>query len=530
MILLPILIYISMSDTKSKLWPFIEANKLLNRMNKLDVKPCIFQTGYGPSGLPHIGTFGEVLRTSMVIKAFKEISDCPTKLYVFSDDMDGLRKVPQNIPNQQNVEKHLEKPLSTIPDPFGKFKSFSEHNNNKLINFLDKFNFDYEFKSSTDHYKKGFFNEGLEAILNNYDKILNLILPTLGKDRRETYSPFLPICKKTGKVLQVKINELDTINKRILYTDPFTNEDIETSILDGNCKLQWKVDWAMRWFVLGVDYEMNGKDLIESFQLSNKINKVIGGRPPNNYTYELFLDQNGEKISKSIGNGISVEDWLAFSPQQSLELFMFQNPNRAKKLYFDIIPKFTDDYIKLSKEYESIESEKKIDSPLWFIKPETNQRILDNITFNLILNLANVCNAENTDIMWGFIENYYGKLKREDYPYIQKLLDYGVSYYKKFVLPNKKYRQPSEKERKGFIKLINILENIHESSDPEDIQTKVYDIGMELEFEKLKYWFQGFYQVILGQDQGPRIGSFIKFFGIKETINLLRDKLNEKKK
>ncbi len=518
-----------MSDIKPKLWPFQEANKLLARIDKQERKTCIFQTGYGPSGLPHIGTFGEVLRTSMVISAFKKISSYPTKLYVFSDDMDGLRKVPQNIPNREIITEHLEKPLSSIPDPFEKFASFSEHNNNKLVRFLERFNFDFEFKSSTDHYKNGKFNKALEAILNNYEKILNIILPTLGKERRETYSPFLPICKNTGKVLQVKINEIDKIKKKILYTDPNTNEEIETSILDGNCKLQWKVDWAMRWLALEVDYEMNGKDLIESFQLSSKINRVIGGRPPNNFTYELFLDQNGEKISKSIGNGISVEDWLTFSPRQSLELFMFQNPNRAKRLYFDVIPKMTDDYLRLIKESESTNIKDNIESPLWFIESEGEQKILDNITFNLILNLASVCNAENSEILWGFLENYYGKLKRDEYPFVQKLLDYGVVFYKKFVLPNKEYRSPTEKERLGFLKLIKILENIDNSIDSEEIQTKVYEIGMELKFESLKDWFKGFYQVILGQDQGPRIGSFIKFFGVNETINLLKEKINETK-
>ena len=342
-----------MTDIKSNLWPFVEAKKILKRFNNLDKEYCIFQTGYGPSGLPHIGTFGEVLRTSMVIKAFKKLTDKKVKLFVFSDDMDGLRKVPKNIPNQNLISQHLEKPLSSIPDPFQEFDSFSEHNNNKLINFLEKFNFDFEFKSATQHYKDGVFNEGLESVLLNYEKILNIILPTLGKERRETYSPFLPICEQTGKVLQVKIEEINKKSNTLIYKHPESNKKVETSIFDGHCKLQWKVDWAMRWYVLGIDYEMNGKDLIESFQLSNKINRIIGGRPPNNFTYELFLDQNGEKISKSIGNGISVDDWLEFSPRQSLELFMFQNPTRAKRLYFDVIPKMTDDFLKYNKEYKN---------------------------------------------------------------------------------------------------------------------------------------------------------------------------------
>jgi len=283
----------------------------------------------------------------------------------------------------------------------------------------------------------------------------------------------------------------------------------------------------MRWYVLGIDYEMNGKDLIESFQLSNKINRIIGGRPPNNFTYELFLDQNGEKISKSIGNGISVDDWLEFSPRQSLELFMFQNPTRAKRLYFDVIPKMTDDFLKYNKEYKIMSEDKKMESPLWFVNNETNQNVLDNLSFSLILNLASVCNAETSDILWGFIENYYGKVDKEKYPYLEKLLQFGVEYYNKFVLPEKKYREPNEKEILGFKQLINSLKEVEDDIKAEDIQTIIYDIGMSLKFEPLKEWFTAFYQVILGQDQGPRLGSFIKFYGVKKTISLVKEKLGE---
>ena len=516
-----------MTDINLNLWPFVEAKKILKRFNNLEKEHCIFQTGYGPSGLPHIGTFGEVLRTSMVIKAFKKLTDKKVKLYVFSDDMDGLRKVPKNIPNQNLISQHLEKPLSSIPDPFQEFDSFSEHNNNKLINFLKKFNFDFEFKSATQHYKDGIFNEGLESVLLNYEKILNIILPTLGKERRETYSPFLPICEQTGKVLQVKIEDINKKSKTIIYKLPESNEKVETSIFDGHCKLQWKVDWAMRWYVLGIDYEMNGKDLIESFQLSSKINRVIGGRPPNNFTYELFLDQNGEKISKSIGNGISVEDWLEFSPRQSLELFMFQNPTRAKRLYFDVIPKMTDEFLKYNKEYKTMSLDKKVESPLWFVNNESDQNVLDNLSFSLILNLANVCNAETPEILWGFIENYYGKLDKKDYPYLEKLLQFGVEYYNKFVLPEKKYREPNEKETLGFKQLISSLKELEDDIKAEDIQTIIYEIGMSLKFDPLREWFTAFYQVILGQDQGPRLGSFIKFYGIKKTISLVKEKLGE---
>ncbi|MBS91604.1 MAG: lysine--tRNA ligase [Rickettsiales bacterium] len=514
-----------MNENVFKQWPFKEAQKILKRFENSNKELCVFQTGYGPSGLPHIGTFGEVLRTSMVIKAFREISKIPTKLYVFSDDMDGLRKVPENIPNKDLIKDNLEKPLSSIPDPFQEFKSFAEHNNNKLINFLNDFNFEYEFKSATDHYKNGFFNNGLQAIFENYEKVLNVILPTLGKERRETYSPFLPICKETGKVLQVKVVELNKKEKKLIYKNPNTNKMDDSSIFNGECKLQWKVDWAMRWFVLGVDYEMNGKDLIESFVLSNKINRIIGGKSPVNLTYELFLDEKGEKISKSIGNGITVDEWLRFSPKESLELFMYQNPQRAKRLHFDVIPKTTDEFLKLKNRFDGMTKDEKIQESLWFINFEIDEKIPESLSFNMILNLASVCNAESEEILWGFIENYYSEINRVEQPFLDRLLNYGVNYYKKFILPFKKYRDATKKEKEAFKKIIDVLEKIPQDMDAEDIQTKIYDIGMSMNFDNLKQLFSAFYEVILGQEQGPRLGSFIKFFGIKKTIELLESKI-----
>ena len=511
----------------STIWPFAEAEKLEKRFKDFEISKefCIFQTGYGPSGLPHIGTFAEVLRTSMVIKAFKEISDMKTKLYVFSDDLDGLRKVPENIPNKGLVEKNLFKSLSSIPDPFEKYDSFAEHNNSKLVEFLNRFDFDFEFKSATSLYKSGKFNDGLTKILENYEKINNVILPTLGKERRQTYSPFLPICPETKHVLQVKIIETDLKNKKILYFNPFLKSEIETSILDGNCKLQWKVDWAMRWSELNVDYEMNGKDLIESFQLSSKINKIIGGRPPNNFTYELFLDHNGEKISKSIGNGISVDEWLNFAPRESLELFMFQSPRKAKRLFFDVIPKVTDEFIKFKNDFFLNNENNKLENPVWFINQKSDVVVPNNLTFNMILNLASVCRAENTKILWGFIENYYPKINSDEQIFLNELLEYGVNYYQKFIEPNKSYRMPNDKERVGFLNLIEMLKKLEGNEKGEEIQKKIYEIGKQLDFENLRDWFVAFYEVILGQREGPRLGSFIKLYGISKTIKLIEEKI-----
>ena len=508
-----------------KSWPFEEAKKLIQRKSLENKELCNFQTGYGPSGLPHIGTFAEVLRTSMVIKAFKKISKKPTNLFVFSDDMDGLRKVPENIPNKNLISEHLHKSLSSIPDPFEKFSSFSEYNNSKLREFLNRFEFVYDFKSSTTLYKSGFFNNGLIKILENYEKIRDVILPTLGKERRKTYSPFLPLCKHSGKVLEVKIENIDLNDSKIEYYCPMTKKIVSNSILNGECKLQWKVDWAMRWFVLDIDYEMNGKDLIESFQLSSKINKIIGGTPPNNLTYELFLDQRGEKISKSIGNGISVDQWLEFSTKESLELFMYQAPRKAKRLFFDVIPKTTDEYLKFKSSYTSQSEVEKLNNPLWFINEKDCKNLPDGLTFNMILNLASVCNAENSDILWGFINSYYPDTLKNDNDFLGKLLELAVTYYKKFILPNKKYRIPTETERQGFLALLKELENISINSNAQDIQNIIYQIGKDFDYPNLRDWFGAFYEVILGQKEGPRLGSFIKFYGLDKTIDLIKDKL-----
>ena len=517
-----------MDFSNLKLWPFSEAEKLINRVKSNLTKRnyVIFETGYGPSGLPHIGTFGEVLRTIMVIKAFKNFCNLPTKLLVFSDDMDGLRKVPENVPNKQLVRENLYKSLSSIPDPFEKFDSFAEHNNQKLIEFLNRFEFDYEFKSATNLYKNGTFNDGLLSILENYEKVRNIILPTLGKERRETYSPFLPICEHTGEVLQVKVEDINLETKEIVYFNKISKKYINVSILNGNCKLQWKVDWAMRWKVLGVDYEMNGKDLIESFQLSSKINKIIGGIPPINLTYELFLDENGEKISKSKGNGLSVDEWLSFAPQESLELFMFQAPRKAKRLYFDVIPKFTDELIKYSNQFIEQNEEEQLNNPIWFVNSKINEKIPTSLSFNLILNLASVCNAENSDILWGFISKYYPNIDRKNSIFLNYLLEMAVCYYKKFIHPFKKHRIPSKKENEGLVLLVEFLNDIDDKETSENIQKKIYEIGKQLRYESLKDWFSVIYEVVLGQTQGPRIGSFIKFYGRKEFILLVEKHLN----
>ncbi len=506
-------------------WPYQQAFEILKHNGGYDnfkipnKKYILFETGYGPSGLPHIGTFGEVVRTTMVRHAFESIIDCPTKLFTFSDDMDGLRKIPENIPNRDMLNEFIGKPLTSIPDPFNEFESFGEHNNAKLKSFLDKFNFDYSFLSSTDNYKSGAFDKTLLLILQNHKKILEIILPTLRSERKETYSPFLPISEYSGKVLQVKIEEYRPEKGSIIYIDPANNKKYETVVTGGNCKLQWKVDWAMRWMALDVDYEMCGKDLTESVEIASKICKLLNKSPPINLIYEMFLDENGEKISKSIGNGISVDQWLRYATPESLSLYMFNKPKSAKKLFFDIIPKTVDDYLKHLSSFSKLETPNKFNSPVWHIHNGKPDSYNSEITFNSLINLVSICNTDDENIIWGFIKQYDKNLDPITHPLFNKLVQYSINYYRDFVLPNKNYLKISVNQRVIFEDISKMLkENLDERNSSEDIQTYLYEIGKKHKFENLKDFFTLVYQVLLGQKQGPRLGSFIKLYGIENTI------------
>ena len=512
-----------------KAWPFKEAMQIIKKNGglknfKIPSKGYILlETGYGPSGLPHIGTFGEVVRTSMVKNAFSSIIDCPTKLITFSDDMDGLRKVPENVPNKEMLEKYLGKPLTSIPDPFNKYESFGHHNNAKLRSFLDEFNFDYNFVSSTEKYKSGDFNNTLLDIFENYNKILEIILPTLRSERKETYSPFLPISENTGEVLQVKIEEYKKDSKTIVYRDPSLNKLVETEIINGKCKLQWKVDWAMRWMSFDVDYEMCGKDLTESVDLGAKICKVLGKKPPTNLIYEMFLDEKGEKISKSVGNGISVDEWLRYASPESLSLYMFQKPKSAKKLHFDVIPKTLDDYISHYNSYSNLDKIKKLDSPIWHIHSGKPKFFKTDINFNTLINLVSVSNSFDKKVIWSFINKYDEELNSQNNQEFDRLIDFAINYYNDFVLPKKNFLKIDQKNKIVFIDIIHILENeVNDDSSSEEIQTLLYEVGKKHNFENLKDFFRLVYQVLLGLEQGPRLGSFIKLFGVRETIDYIK--------
>ena len=507
-------------------WPFVEIRKLLkDRKDLIKTKnKIIFQTGYGPSGLPHIGTFGEVARTTMMINALNHIQNIDHELITFSDDMDGLRKIPENIPNDEILKKNLGKPLTSIPDPFKKYNSFGEHNNEMLKEFLNKFNFKFKFKSATENYKKGIFNNSLMRVLEKYEDIMNIILPTLREERRKTYCPFLPICHKTGKVLEVPLVSMEKKTGKVVFDNQ--GEKIETSILDGNCKLQWKVDWAMRWFTFDIDFEMYGKDLTESAILSNKICMTLGKRPPNGFAYELFLDEKGEKISKSKGNGISIEKWLSYASPESLSLYMYPNPKRAKKLYSAVVPKTVDEYLALIEKFPTQNDKNKIMNPVWHVhngKPPKEKIVM---SFTMLLNLVGSSNANNKEIIWKFINRFHKDIKKENHPILDGLAQYAINYFKDKVEPNKKFKKASDEEKKALLNLVLKLKKIEETLDPEEIQTIVYSVGKENGYEKnLREWFKLIYEVVFGVENGPRIGFFVKFFGLKETIELINEKI-----
>jgi lysyl-tRNA synthetase, class I len=510
----------------SKAWPFVEARALAERIGgKPDKGYVLFESGYGPSGLPHIGTFGEVVRTTMVRHAFGLISDVPTRLFAFSDDMDGLRKVPDNVPNQDMLAEHLGRPLTSVPDPFGSHESFGHHNNARLRAFLDAFGFDYEFQSATDWYRSGRFDDALLRVLTYYDEVLEIMLPTLGPERRANYSPFLPISEKSGRVLQTRIIARDLTAGTIVYEDE-VGELVETPVTGGRCKLQWKADWAMRWYALDVDYEMAGKDLIDSVNLSSRICKVLGHPPPLTSIYELFLDQNGEKISKSKGNGLSVDDWLRYAPAESLSYFMYQKPRTAKRLFFGVIPKAVDDYFASLSAFPKQGTAARLDNPVWHVHAGYPPDDEDLPSFTLLLNLASVCHADEPAVLWHYLQRYRPLLSRETSPTLGRLVDFAIRYYQDQVAPSLRYRPPSGPEREALADLAVSLAPLAEDGDAESIQAIIYEVGKRHpEVGDLRAWFRCLYETLLGQEQGPRMGSFVALYGVAETIALIERQL-----
>jgi lysyl-tRNA synthetase class 1 len=541
----------------ARTWPFEQARALLTRVLRVRLSDAerdfaapliadgkaaeavsampalqtavVLETGYGPSGLPHVGTFQEVARTTMVRSAFRALTDdaIPTRLISFSDDMDGLRKVAPGLPNQAMLEEDMGKPLTMVRDPFGTHESFGAHNNARLQAFLDGFGFEYEFVSSTECYKSGRFDAALLTALARFDAIQKVMLPTLGDERRTTYSPFLPISPTTGRVLQVPTLERYPDRGTIVFEDE-DGTKVEQSVTGGFAKLQWKPDWAMRWTALGVDYEMSGKDLIDSVKASNQICKVLGGTPPEGFNYELFLDEAGQKISKTKGNGLTMEEWLRYGAPESLAYYVFQSPKSAKKLHFDVIPKATDEYLQQLDAFNRPAAEgatappRPLDNPVWHVHAGAPPANGSPITFGLMLNLVSASGASDKDVLWGFISRYSPGASPESEPLLDRLTAYAIHYYEDFVRPNKTYRAPTDQERAAMTDLIARLKALpRDCTDGELIQGEVYTAGKGAGFEPLRTWFQALYEVLLGQSQGPRFGSFAAIFGLERTIALL---------
>jgi len=509
----------------SKAWPYEEARKVLKRLpsGKPDGAPVIFETGYGPSGLPHIGTFNEVLRTTMVRHAFETLSGMPTRLIAFSDDMDGLRKVPDNVPNQEMLKAYLGKPLTKIPDPFEKFESFAHHNNAMLRAFLDRFGFDYEFVSSTERYASGAFDEALRNVLRQYQAIMDIMLPTLRKERAATYSPVLPISAKSGIVLQVPVEVVDADAGLIRFDDD--GETVTQSILGGQAKLQWKVDWAMRWVALGVDYEMYGKDLTDSGVQSGKIAQVLGGRKPEGLIYEMFLDEKGEKISKSKGNGLSLEQWLSYGTQESLAFYAYREPKSAKQLHLGVVPRAVDEYFQFRGNYAGQPIEQKLGNPVHHIHNGKVPDAVPPLTFGLLLNLVSLPGLGDKQIIWNFVRKYAPDTSPETQPELDNLIGLAINYARDFVVPTLKRRAPQGVEVDALKRLDAELAALPANASAEDIQNIVYEIGKTGGFENLRDWFKALYETLLGSSAGPRMGSFIALYGIENSRKLIGESL-----
>ena len=507
--------------TQSKAWPFEEARRILKRFqNKPPEKGYVlFETGYGPSGLPHIGTFGEVARTTMIMRAFQELSDLPTRLVCFSDDLDGMRKVPGNVPNPERLVEHLQLPLTSVPDPFEEYESFGHHNNAMLRRFLDTFGFEYDFISATEFYQSGQFDQVLLRAVEKYDDIMKVMLASLREERQKTYSIFLPIHPETGRVLYVPMKSVDAQNGTITF-DTEEGEEMTLPVTGGNVKLQWKPDFGARWAALGVDFEMYGKDHSTNTPIYDKICRILGHPAPEHFSYELFLDENGQKISKTSGNGVSIDEWLSYASTESLSYFMYLKPKTAKRMHFDVIPKAVDEYHQQLRAYEGQDDKARLNNPVWHIHGGDVPVSKMVVPFSMLLNLASVSGAEDKDQLWGFIKRYAPEASAETHADLDAAAGFAVRYFNDFVKPTKVYRAPTDLEREALTALRDGLKTWDQGLDGDALQSLVFACGRE-RFDPMRDWFKALYEVLLGASQGPRFGGFIALLGIEESIALI---------
>ena len=505
----------------SKAWPFEEARKLVKRYEKAPPAKgyVLFETGYGPSGLPHIGTFGEVARTTMIRRAFELISDIPTRLICFSDDVDGMRKVPDNVPNPDMLREHLQRPLTSVPDPFGQYESFGHHNNAMLRRFLDTFGFQYDFISATEFYRSGQFDAVLLRAAERYDALMEVMLKSLREERQQTYSIFLPIHPETGRVLYVPMKEVNAKDGTITFDDE-DGREWTLPVTGGNVKLQWKPDFGARWAALDVDFEMYGKDHSTNTPIYDRICEILGGRKPEHFTYELFLDENGEKISKSKGNGLTIDEWLTYASTESLSYFMYQKPKTAKRMHFDVIPRAVDEYHQQLRAYPDQDATGKVNNPVWHIHGGNPPESRMVVPFSMLLNLASVSAAEEKAKLWGFIQRYAPEATPEANPDLDQAAGFAVRYYNDFVKPHKVFRAPSDLEREALVDLRDQLKTWDGGLDAEALQGLVFAVGRD-RFDPLRDWFTALYEVLLGASQGPRFGGFIALYGVEETVALI---------
>jgi lysyl-tRNA synthetase class 1 len=511
---------------QSKAWPFEEARRLIKRFEKNPPKNgyALFETGYGPSGLPHIGTFGEVARTSMVIRAFQLLSEIPTRLVCFSDDLDGMRKVPSNVPNSESLVEYLQLPLTSVPDPFGEYESFGHHNNAMLKRFLDTFGFEYEFISATEFYRSGKFDKILLQAAEKYDEIMEVMLASLREERQRTYSIFLPIHPSTGRVMYVPMKSVSSENGTITF-DTEDGKEMTLPVTGGNVKLQWKPDFGARWAALGVDFEMYGKDHSTNTPIYDKISHILGHTAPEHFSYELFLDENGQKISKTSGNGVSIDEWLRYASTESLSYFMYLKPKTAKRMHFDVIPKAVDEYHQQLRAYEIQDDKARLSNPVWHIHGGDVPKSGMVVPFSMLLNLASVVGAENKGQLWGFIKRYASDAAPDTNTDLDAAVEFSVRYYNDFVKPTKTYRAPSNLESEALVELLEGLKTWNKGLDPDALQSLVFSCGRE-RFDPMRDWFKALYEVLLGASQGPRFGGFLALLGIEESIALIEKCLN----